>query len=158
MSFAVHIQIQQAYALNESRLRRAAETVLKQLRADSRSQVTLVITDDASLRDLNLAYRQVASETDVLSFPAGPTAVDKHNNGAYLGDVLIAYPYAKRAAERRNLNVENTICMLAVHGLLHLLGHDHDSVTAKQAMWKEQARALASIGIDPAIVDEYGGE
>jgi len=158
VSFAVYIQIQHEYPVNESRLRQAAETVLKQLRADSRSQVTLVVTDDASVRRLNLEYRQVASETDVLSFPAGPTPVDKNSNGAYLGDILIAYPYARRAAKRRNLNVENTIRMLAIHGLLHLLGHNHDTETAKQAMWKEQATALASIGIDPAIVDKYGGE
>ncbi|MCY4072431.1 MAG: rRNA maturation RNase YbeY [Chloroflexi bacterium] len=158
MSFTVYIEIQQKYPVNASRLRRAAKTVLKQLRADSRSQVTLVLTDDASVRRLNLEYRQVASETDVLSFPAGPTPVDKDSKGAYLGDILIAYPYAKRAAKRRNLKVENTVCMLVVHGLLHLLGHNHDTKTAKQAMWKEQAMALASIGIDPAIVELYGGE
>ena len=77
MSFTVYIQKQQEYPVNASRLRQAAETVLKQLRADARSQVTLVLTDDAFIRRLNLEYRQVASETDVLSFPAGPTLVDK---------------------------------------------------------------------------------
>lgn len=158
MNFTVSIQIQQVYPVNETRLRQAAETVLKQLRADSRSQVTLVVTDEASVRRLNLAYRQVDGETDVLSFPAGPTPVDSDGDGAYLGDILIAYPYAKRVAKRRNLNVENTLCMLAVHGLLHLLGHHHDTEKARQAMWQEQARALASIGIDPAIVERYGGE
>ncbi len=158
MSFTVYIQIQQVYPVKESRLRQAAETVLKQLRADSRSQVTLVVTDDASVRRLNLAYRQVDSETDVLSFPAGSSPVDTDSNGIYLGDILIAYPYAKRAAKRRNLNVENTVSMLAVHGLLHLLGHNHDTEKARLAMWNEQATALASIGIDPAIVDRYGGE
>lgn len=158
MSFTVYIQIQQVYPVNETGLRQAAETVLKQLRADSRSQVTLVVTDDASIRRLNLEYRQALNETDVLSFPAGPTPVHTDSNGIYLGDILIAYPYAKRAAKRRNLNVEDTIRMLAVHGLLHLLGHNHDTEKARQAMWKEQAAALASIGIDPAIVDKYGGE
>ncbi len=158
MSFTVYIQNQQVYPVNASRLRQAAETVLKQLRTDSPSQLTLVVTDDDSVRRLNLEYRQVASATDVLSFPAGPAPADADEDGSYLGDVLIAYPYAKRAAERRNLNVEDTICMLAVHGLLHLLGHDHDTEKARQAMWKEQAVALASIGINPAIVDKYGGE
>ena len=157
MSFTVDIQIKQVYPVAESRLRQAAETVLKQLRADSRSHVTLVVTDDDSVRRLNLKYRQVASETDVLSFPAGPTPVDTDSNSAYLGDILIAYPYAKRVAKRRNLNAENAICMLAIHGLLHLLGHHHDTETEKRAMWNEQAAALASIGIDPDIVDKYGG-
>lgn len=153
MSFTANIQIQQSYPVNASRLRQVAETVLKQLGADSSAQLTLVVTDDATVRRLNTEYRQVASATDVLSFPA---AADM--DGAYLGDILIAYPYAQRAAKQRNLNVENTICMLAVHGLLHLLGHDHDTEKARRAMWREQAASLASIGIDPAIVDKYGGE
>lgn len=156
MSFSVDIQIQQQYPVKASRLRQAAETVLQQLRADSRWHVTVVVTDDGSIRDLNQAYREVASETDVLSFPASPTPFDD-GEGSYLGDILIAYPYAQRAAKRRNLNIENTICMLTIHGLLHLLGHDHDTEPAKQAMWQDQSKALASIGIDPAIVDEYAG-
>lgn len=159
MSLAVYIQVQQVYPVNESRLQQAAETVLKQLRADTRSQMTIVVTDDDTVRDLNQEFRQVFSETDVLSFPAGPAPVNNDSsNGMYLGDVLIAYPYAKRVAQRHNLNVENAICMLLVHGLLHLLGYDHDTEATKQAMWKEQARALGSIGIEPAIVDKYGGE
>ncbi len=123
--------------------------------------MTIVVTDDDALRDLNQEFRQVFSETDVLSFPAGPAPVNndgKDSVGMYLGDVLIAYPYAKRVAQRHNLNVEDTLCMLLVHGLLHLLGYDHDTEATKQAMWVEQARALETIGIEPAIVDKYGGE
>ncbi len=161
MSLAVFIQVQRVYPVHETRLRQAAQTVLKQLRADTCSQVTIVVTDDDSLRDLNQKFRQVFSETDVLSFPAGPAPINNDGNdsvGKYLGDILIAYPYAKRVAQRQNLNVEDTLCMLLVHGLLHLLGYDHDTEAAKQAMWVEQARALATIGIEPAIVDKYGGE
>ncbi len=147
--------------MNETRLRQAAQTVLKQLRADRPSQVTIVVTDEDSLRDLNQKFRQVFSETDVLSFPAGPAPINndsKDSVGIYLGDILIAYPYAKRVAQRHNLNVEDTLCLLLVHGLLHLLGYDHNTEAAKQAMWAEQARALEAIGIEPAIVDKYGGK
>ncbi len=100
------------------------------------------------------------SETDVLSFPAAPAPVEDGSDssfGSYLGDILIAYPYAKRVAQRKNLDLEDTMQMLIAHGLLHLLGHDHDDEAAKKAMWQAQAAALQAIGIDPAIVEQYGG-
>lgn len=137
-------------------MRQAAATVLKLQRADAHAQLTIVITDNAALRRLNLTYRQERGETDILSFPADSNPV-AGGDGRYLGDILIAYPYAKRVANSSNLNLESALRMLVAHGVLHLLGYDHDSEAAKEAMWRAQAAALDSIGIDASIVDCYGG-
>ena len=156
MSDAVHIQVLQQFPVNELRLRRAAETVLARLPADSRPQLTIVVADNATVQQLNLEHRQLDCTTDVLSFPAGQMPNDDTYNGVYLGDVIIAYPYTKGAADRTNVDIENTLCMLVVHGSLHLLGYDHDTNAARKEMWEAQAAALASMGIDPAIVRLYG--
>ena len=156
MSDTVHIQVLQQFPVNELRLRRAAETVLARLPADSRPQLTIVVADNATVQQLNLEHRQLDCITDVLSYPAGQMPNDDANNGVYLGDVVIAYPYTKGTAESNNVDIENTLCLLVVHGSLHLLGYDHDTNTAKQEMWEAQAAALASMGIDPAIVRLYG--
>lgn len=137
-------------------MRQAAETVLTRLQADMRSQLTVAITDDATVRRLNLKYRQLDSATDVLSFPAGQMPIHCDVGEVYLGDIIIAYPYAHSAATRCNVKTENTLCLLLVHGLLHLLGYDHDTDAAKQKMWEEQATVLSAMGIDPAIVCRYG--
>lgn len=156
MSSAISLQNIQRYPVDEAGLRQAAATVLKLQRADAQAQLTIVITDNATLRRLNLTYRQERGETDILSFPAGPSPV-AGGDGRYLGDILIAYPYAKRVAKSSNLNLESALRMLVAHGVLHLLGYDHDSEAAKEAMWRAQAAALDSIGIDASIVDSYGG-
>ena len=156
MSSAISLQNIQRYPVDEAGLRQAAATVLKLQRADAHAQLTIVITDNAALRRLNLTYRQERGETDILSFPADSNPV-AGGDGRYLGDILIAYPYAKRVANSSNLNLESALRMLVAHGVLHLLGYDHDSEAAKEAMWRAQAAALDSIGIDASIVDCYGG-
>lgn len=98
------------------------------------AQVTVLYCSEARIRALNRDFRGFDKPTDVLSFgaerlPAG---------GGYLGDLAICLPYAAHA--RRPLGAETAL--LLVHGLLHLLGHDHDVPVRKKAMWAEQRRLL----------------
>lgn len=98
------------------------------------AELTVLYCSEAKIRSLNRDFRGIDKATDVLSFGAesAPTV------GAYLGDVAICLPYAAHA--RRPLGAETAL--LLVHGLLHLLGHDHDVPTRKKAMWAQQRRLL----------------
>ncbi|HRF98864.1 MAG TPA: rRNA maturation RNase YbeY, partial [Aggregatilineales bacterium] len=80
----------------------------------------------------------------------------------YLGDLIIAYPYAKAQAEKVGQNFTDNLSLLVVHGTLHLLGYDHDTPESKADMWAEQADALRILGISEGIVppleDEVHGD
>jgi len=82
-------------------------------------RVTVAIVTDATMRSLNRRYRGVDATTDVLSFPGGEPA--------FLGDVVIALGMARRQATARGHSLQTELRVLALHGLLHLLGYDHES-------------------------------
>lgn len=117
--------------------------------------MTIVITCAETLRELNRRHRQVNAPTDVLSFAASPLPDDIDQDQGYLGDTLIAYDYAALQAETRGACLEDTLCLLVIHGALHLLGYKHDTPEACAQMWSAQARALQSLGISISIVDRY---
>lgn len=119
-------------------------------------EVALVITSDEAVQALNRDYRGVDAPTDVLSFAAQQDAaaepdlalppelaaeIDRH-----LGDVIIAYPYAARQAERFGNSVPAELRLLAVHGTLHLLGYDHATPEEEEAMWAATEAILAPLG------------
>ena len=133
----------------------AARTVLRQQRR--RGQLTIVLTGDDALRQLNQRHRQIDAFTDVLSFPAAdmPLAPDCD---LYLGDIVIAYPYARATANRRGTDLGDALSLLVVHGALHLLGYDHQSTEQRGLMWAAQDAALRELCIDPAIAARYGGD
>jgi probable rRNA maturation factor len=143
-----------AYPVDVAALEHGIDTTLAQAGATGAS-ITLVLADNDAIQALNRTYRQVDAPTDVLSFPSGDTPAQP---AAYLGDVMIAYPYARAQAERHAINLMDNLTLLAVHGTLHLLGYDHDTVANRQAMWAAQARVLESLGISQAIVPQLEDE
>ena len=70
----------------------------------------------------------------------------------YLGDLVIAYPYASAQATGLGHPLADSLALLVVHGTLHLLGYDHDTTESRAAMWAAQARALTTLNISPEIV------
>jgi probable rRNA maturation factor len=109
------------------------------------AEVTLVITDDAAVADLNRQYRAVDGPTDVLSFPAqepAPGFVSAPEADAYLGDILIALPFARRQAAELGKPLADELRLLAVHGTLHLLGYDHAEPEEEAVMWARQDAIL----------------
>ena len=78
------------------------------------------------MRELNRRWRGKRGTTDVLSFPAGQTELEKLS-GATLGDVVISVERAARQAAEHELSFEQEIAQLILHGLLHLCGHDHET-------------------------------
>jgi probable rRNA maturation factor len=89
--------------------------------------VGIALVSDARIRHLNRLYRRTDRATDVLAFPAGSTRQpDGGRSGRYLGDVAIATGAARRQARRYGHRLAVELRVLALHGLLHLLGYDHD--------------------------------
>jgi probable rRNA maturation factor len=98
--------------------------------------LSVVITDDDAVRDLNARYRGVDAPTDVLSFGITDDAsfVAPLGGPTLLGDVVISYPTAARQAAEAGLQVDEEVAHLLVHGILHLLGYDHESTNDAREM------------------------
>ena len=73
----------------------------------------------------------------------------------YLGDLIIAYPYAQAQAVREAQDLMQSLALLVVHGTLHLLGYDHDSPAGREAMWSAQDQALRSLDLPLSLVPSY---
>jgi probable rRNA maturation factor len=109
-------------------------------------EVTVVVTSDEAVAQLNEHYRDTEGPTDVLSFPAQdptPGFVSAPGMDAYLGDIIIALPFTERQAAGLNRPVRDELRLLAVHGTLHLLGYDHAEPAEEADMWARQDAILA---------------
>ncbi len=102
--------------------------------------LSLILAGEETLASLNARYRGVAHATDVLSFPS--KIVDPETALLHLGDIVISLPRAARQAAARRKTLEKEVLLLAVHGTLHLLGHDHEHAVEKKRMWKAQKEIL----------------
>lgn len=120
------------------------------------SNLSVVLTDAATIHAMNQRYAQVDAPTDVLSFRAEALAQDSEACGSYLGDIVIAHDYASDQAQATGGGLGDVLCLLVIHGTLHLMGYDHDSPAARECMWAAQDLALRSLNIDSAIVNRYG--
>jgi probable rRNA maturation factor len=125
---------------------RAAQLVLEMSKAADKSDLGIVIGNDALLHRLNLKYRQVDSPTDVLSFPSGE--VDPDTSDIYLGDILISLPRALDQASTEDHPVADELQLLVVHGTLHLLGYDHVDIEEKKRMQVAQDNILSQLGLN----------
>ena len=112
-------------------------------------ELSLVFTDDASIQSLNAEWREKDKPTNVLSFPAFPMAPGDALP-PMLGDIVLAYETVKREAELEGKPLENHITHLIIHGLLHLLGYDHETDEEAEEMETLERQALARLAIpDP---------
>ncbi len=153
----INLQNAPAAPIDATRLKQACQSVFLAAPAPAGSSLSIVITDAAALRALNQKHRQVDAPTDVLSFSAPPLPAAIAESERYLGDILIAYDYVARQAAARDINLSDALCLLVIHGSLHLLGYRHDSPAERERMWSAQAAALRRLDLDPAIVRAYSG-
>jgi probable rRNA maturation factor len=112
--------------------------------------VSVLLTDDAAVQDLNRTWRGKDKPTNVLSFPAAPQP--RHDEAATpLGDVVLAYETLVRESAEQSKPLQNHLAHLLVHGTLHCLGQDHEIGEAEaDAMEALEVAALATLGIpDP---------
>jgi probable rRNA maturation factor len=152
MTFHVEIQNDNEYEIDAEKLISAVEMTLTQQQAESETTLTVVITDNEAVAELNHQYRGIDSPTDVLSFPADEPPIEIPDEPPYLGDLIIAYPYASAQAERENHPLQDSLALLVVHGTLHLLGYDHDTPENRAEMWAAQETALIALEISLEIV------
>ena len=146
----IDIQIAEQLDLSEDpnavskALETAAQTTLKLADADSSVELTILLTDDAEIQQLNNQFLGLDTPTDVLSFPAGE--LDPESEALYLGDIVISVPRAQAQAEAGGHPYMEEMQLLVVHGVLHLLGHDHGEMDEKARMWALQSKALTELG------------
>ncbi len=107
-----------------------------------KKEVSLVLLDDAAMADFNERYRHRQGPTNVLSFPADNVPGQEYE----LGDILVSVETAIREARQEGVSVHHRICRLMVHGLLHLLGMDHErSEEEALAMWDREEELMTRI-------------
>jgi probable rRNA maturation factor len=141
-----------ATQVNASLIETAVSTTLEYLSVSDDSVLSIVITDDQNIHELNLKFREIDRPTDVLSFPAGH--LDPESGATYLGDVIISYPQALHHARQRNHPVEDELVLLVIHGVLHLVGYDHVESKQQKQMWAVQDDILNHLGVKINNLDE----
>lgn len=146
MNPTIHLDIaEDQQALGEA-VRRAAETTLETESAAG-CELTLAIVGLDEMRSLNRRYAGVDHPTDVLSFPDG--AINPETERRYIGDIAICLPIAAAQSEAAGHSLTDELMLLAVHGVLHLLGYDHAEEAEKSIMWTRQAEVLLLLEADP---------
>lgn len=126
-------------------LETAVIAVLVREEVRSLASVSILLTSDDRIQELNRQYRDVDEITDVLSFPAGEPMPGM--DPLYLGDIAVSVPYAGRQAQAGGHNLTTEIILLVVHGVLHLLGFDHAEPEEKKRMWDVQSAVMAYLGL-----------
>lgn len=132
-------------------IRRCCNAVLQEEQFGSSAEVSVRFVDPKTIRELNAQYRNVDSETDVLSFPLGENGeYDKNldTDALLLGDIVINVARAMEQADMYNHSLQREIGFLTVHSMLHLLGYDHENGGLEQSrMRSKEETVLTKIGL-----------
>lgn len=126
-------------------LHRSVQLALETQQVPSGVSLTVVVTGDDEIQALNRQFRDVDAPTDVLAFPdavTGQIFVDGSDEPPYLGDVIISLPRAREQAAEHGHSTTEELRLLVVHGVLHLLGHDHATPAQEADMWARQDAIL----------------
>ena len=150
------IEISHAPALNQKLdkilLERAALATLAHQSAPKDAALSILLTDDNQIQSLNREYLGFDTPTDVLSFSVHER--DPETGSLYLGEIIISIPYAAKQAQKNGHPLEAEVQLLIIHGVLHLLGHDHAESEEKAQMWAAQAEILAHLGLADIKIQE----
>lgn len=126
----------------------AANEAMIEQNVSAGAALTILLTEDEYVRELNRQFRGEDRATDVLSFSAGDPLPGSEGLLEYLGDIAISVDTARRQAEQKGHTLEAEVQLLAVHGVLHLLAYDHQTADDKEAMWQAQARILKRLDLE----------
>lgn len=114
------------------------------------AEVSVMLVDNARIRELNAEYREIDRETDVLSFPLGDDEgfeVDPDTDAILLGDIVISLEKAQSQAEEYGHGLRREVAFLITHSLFHLLGYDHMTEEEEKEMFAKQEKVLEKLGI-----------
>ncbi|HEX6288630.1 MAG TPA: rRNA maturation RNase YbeY [Herpetosiphonaceae bacterium] len=153
-TITVNIEVDEPFVpqVDTAALEHLARHVLRGEGIDESVEVSIWITDEDELHTLNRTYRNVDASTDVLSFGAEADEdeqpfVSAPDQPRYLGDLAVSYPHAVRQADEYGHSLQRELSYLVAHGLLHLLGYDHEQPEDAQAMRGREEALLGALGI-----------
>ena len=140
---SVFVADEQTHPVNSDRLLRLATFVLNDQRVPDVMEVSLLFVDRTSITELNAHHMGSDGPTDVLAFPIDMPGESRGGEPSILGDVVLCPEIAAGQAAQRGLAAESEMELLVVHGLLHLLGHDHALAEERTRMFTLTERLLA---------------
>jgi probable rRNA maturation factor len=123
-------------------LESTASKILAHLKIEE-SEISITLIDNKSIREFNNQYRGIDMETDVLSFTG--YEINPENGHRMLGDILISIPMAQKQAADLDHSLEDEIKVLMIHGILHLLGYDHEKKSEEEQMFTLQAMLFKAV-------------
>lgn len=136
-------------------IKSVCEAVMAEEECGFDAQISVTLTDNERIRELNREYRGIDRATDVLSFPIldfygdeADARFDYDGDAVMLGDIVISLERAKEQAEEYNHSLRREIAFLTAHSMLHLLGYDHvDDEEGEKIMREKQDKVLNSLNI-----------
>lgn len=133
-------------------IKKAVRTTLRNEKFPDDAEVSVTLTDNKEIRELNREYRGVDKATDVLSFPmaeddtnVGDIDIDK--GAVLLGDIIISVEKIEQQAKEYQHSFERELAYLTIHSTLHLLGYDHMNSLEEKEMTEKQDKIIESIGL-----------
>jgi len=154
LKLQLSIKIEKTFSrlVDEDLLRKAVELTLATAGISFAVELGLVIAGDDTVHGLNRTYRGVDDTTDVLAFALSESAKDEvepfvtpPDDVIHLGEVIISYPQAKKQAEEQHHALEREMALLVAHGVLHLLGYDHELPEGEKQMRGKESDVLNRI-------------
>lgn len=130
----------------------AVKAVLNHFEKAEEFDVTIFLTDDQHISELNQRWMDKIGPTDVLSFPSDEIDIDTGNQ--YLGDIILSVETTAEQALNNGHKIEEECQLLVVHGMLHLLGFDHYTEEEKTEMWDHQRKILTDLGLENIKLSE----
>jgi len=147
----VHIEENFKSLIDEEWARKLTHAILKAERTASPYEVSIVLTDSEAVQKLNRDYRGVDEPTDVLSFcmllqqENEPSFIPSPDGITHLGEVIISCPQAARQANEQKHSVKQELALLLIHGILHLLGYDHEHPDEEARMRAREKELLEKV-------------
>lgn len=138
-------EIDHPLLIDDQKLLMIGETILNDY-YDEMPDFSVTFVSPERIQELNRDYRGVDAVTDVLSFESDGE-IDPETGLEYLGDIVVCPQQAEKQAEHSGHPFENEICLLVIHGILHLLGYDHMDEEQREEMWERQNMYLDKCGV-----------
>ena len=138
------------HRIDQKYLNEIVDETLKIAKFKNLAEISLVITGEKRIRNLNKKYGRIDKVTDVLSFGNEGKHntvkfIDPMDGVAYLGEIFICYPRAEKQARERGHSTKKELAILLIHGILHLLGYDHKRKNEYVKMRRKEEKVLANL-------------
>lgn len=148
----IHIKERLQDCIDEEWAKKIAQTILSAEGVTPPYEISIVFTDSETVQRLNRDYRGVDEPTDVLAFHMLPGKTTNNlpfilppNGVTHLGEIIISYPQAEEQAKEQGHPVEQELALLIIHGILHLLGYDHEQSEEEAKMRAREKELLEKI-------------